>query len=63
MQHILAANKNCLVQGCKNADVHLRRATKNVECANVFLRFIFHAYECCMASLYVCATKNCCALL
>jgi len=28
-----------------------RRATKNVECANVFLPFMLHAYECCTAKL------------
>jgi len=51
MEHVLVANKKPLVQGCKNAVVHSRRATKIVECANVFLRFIFHAYGCCMAKL------------
>jgi len=39
MQHVLAANKKRLIQGCKNAVAHLRRATKNVECANVFFAF------------------------
>jgi len=28
-----------------------------------FFPFILHEYECCMTSLYVCAIKNCCALL
>ena len=36
---------------CKNVVAYLRRATKYVECANVFLPLIFHAYECCMAKL------------
>jgi len=43
MQHVLVANKKGLVQGCKNAVVHSRRATKNAECANVFyLSYFVH---------------------
>jgi len=51
MQHVLAANKKCLVQGYKNAVAHSSRVTKNVESAKVFLPFIPQAYECCMAKL------------
>ena len=49
MKHFLVATKKRLVQGCKNAVAP--RATKNVECAKVFLPFVFHAYECCMEKL------------
>jgi len=54
-----SSNKKRLVQECKNAVAHSRRATKNVESGNVFLHFMLHACECCMAKL----TKNFCALL
>jgi len=51
MQHVLVASKKRLVQGCENAVAHQRRATKDVECANVFfLGFIFHAHECAVYS-------------
>jgi len=49
MQDVLVANQKRLVQGRKNG--HSHRATKNVECAKVFLPFILHAYECCIAKL------------
>jgi len=42
------ANKKRLVQGGKNVRALV---PKNMKCANVFLPFIFHAYECCMAKL------------
>jgi len=50
MQHafVTSKTKKHLVQGCKNAAAHSRCVTKNVECTNVFLPFILHAYECCM---------------
>jgi len=63
MQHVLVANKKLLVQGCKNAVAHSRRATENVECANVFYLSYFMHINAVWQSLYVCATKNRCALL
>jgi len=63
MQHVLAANKKRLVQGCKNAVAHSRRATKNGECANIFYLLYFMHMNAVLQSLYVCATKYCCALL
>jgi len=63
MQHVLAANKKLLVQGCKNAVLHSRRATKNVKCANIFFTFYFMHMNAIWQSLYVCATKNCGMLL
>jgi len=38
-------------------------ATKNVECVNVFYLLYFIHMNAVWQSLYVCATKNCCALL
>jgi len=63
MQHVLVTNKKRLVQGCKNAVAHSRRATEKVECANVFYLLYFMHMNAVWQSLYVCATKNCCALL
>jgi len=48
------------VQKCGRA---LGRATKNVECANIFYLLYFTHMKAVWQSLYVCATKNCCALL
>jgi len=60
MQHTLVAEKKRLAGGCKNAVVQSRRATKNVECANVF--FYMHT-NAVWQSLYVRSTKNWCPLL
>jgi len=58
------------IEGMQNAVAHSRRATKNLEWANVFLFFLHfmlyvHQCSCCMVKLmsYVCATKILCALL
>ena len=63
MQHVFVTNKKRLVQGCKNALAHSRRATENVECANVFYLLYFIHLNAVWQSLYVCAAKNWCALL
>jgi len=63
MQHVLVTNKKRLVQGYKNAVAHSRRATENVECANVFYLLYFMHIIAVWQILYVCATKNCCELL
>jgi len=41
--------------GVQNAVAHCRRATKNVECANVFSPFIFHALWILYGKAYMCA--------
>jgi len=51
MKHALVANKKRLVQESKNAVAYSRLVTKNLEYENVFLPFIFDAYECCMTKL------------
>jgi len=63
MQHVLVTNKKRLVQWCKNAVAHSRRATENVEYVNVFYLLYFVHVNAVWQSLYVCAAKNCCALL
>jgi len=63
MQHVLVTNKKRLVQGCKNAVAHSRRATENVECANVFNLLYFMHMNAVWQSSYVCDAKNCCVLL
>jgi len=57
MQHALVANKMRVISGVQKCGRALE--TKNVECANVFLPFLFHAHECCMAKIiqYMCAAK------
>jgi len=57
MQHVLAAKKKCLVQGCKNAAAHSHRGTENVDCPNVFYLLYFMHMNVVWQSLYVCTTN------
>jgi len=61
MQPVLVANKKRLVQGCKNAVAH--SLPKTWSAPTVFYLFYFMHMNAVWQSLYVCATKNCCALL
>ena len=51
-----------LQQGCKNAVAHSHRATKNLRERFFYILYIMHM-KYLWQSLYVCATKNLCALL
>jgi len=51
MQHVLVSNKKRLVQGLKMRSRTRAARPKTRSVRTLFLPFIFHAYECCMANL------------
>jgi len=61
MQHVLVVSKKRLVQGCKNAVAHSRPKMWNAR--TFFYLLYFMHMNAVWQSLYVCATKNCWALL
>jgi len=64
MQHVLEANKKRVVQGCKNAVSRTRDARPKTWSARTFFYLLYFMHmNAVWQSLYVCATKNCCALL
>jgi len=63
MQHVLVANKKHLVQGCKMR-LRTRAAPLKSWSARMFFHLLYLMHmNAVWHSLYVCATKNCCALL